>query len=124
MERKLIKKTDIIAVCAVLAACLIFLGVTGLSSRSLTATVTVNGSVLHSVSLGSVKEPYELTTPTDPETVILISPDGIEFKSSGCDNQLCVKSGKLTRKGAAAVCLPARVVITLTGQGGVDAITY
>ncbi len=124
MERKLLRKKDVIAAVVILAVCAVCLFAGRFSGGGLVAEITVNGEVVNSIELSGVKAQYDIVTGTVPETVITVFPDGIAFKSSQCDNQLCVKSGKITRKGAAAVCLPARVVITLKGENGVDAITY
>ena len=50
--------------------------------------------------------------------VTIISENGaIWFESSGCPDQICVRSGKLSRAGESAACLPAGVVIKVeSGQ--------
>ena len=44
--------------------------------------------------------------------------------SSGCPDQICVHAGRLSRPGDSAVCLPARVALTIEGEGMPDAVTY
>ena len=41
-----------------------------------------------------------------------------------CRDQVCVRTGTLTHAGQAAVCLPHRVILKLTGTStdGIDAI--
>ena len=49
----------------------------------------------------------------------------VRIAESNCHDQVCVRTGWLTRAGQASVCLPSRVVVKLTGQqadNGVDAI--
>lgn len=49
----------------------------------------------------------------------------VRMAESNCQDQVCVRTGWLTRAGQASVCLPSRVVVKLTGQeddNGVDAI--
>lgn len=122
---KLLKKSDIIlaAVLAVIcAATLIFMGSSG---KNLTATVSVDGEVYEVIDLSEVEGELVIVTPTDPETVIKASKNAVWFESSQCENQLCVNSGKLSKNGAAAACLPAKTVITVEGaEKPVDAVTY
>lgn len=57
----------------------------------------------------------------------LVEIDGrrVRIQQAGCTDQVCVRTGWLTRAGQAAVCLPNRVIVRLTGAAendGVDAI--
>lgn len=49
--------------------------------------------------------------------VIEIDGRQVRFASSDCPDQVCVRTGTLTRAGQMAVCLPNRVVVRLTGAG-------
>lgn len=125
MKRKLLAKADMWVLAAVVLLCGgAWLWQQRPSSEALTAVITVNGEVLQTVNLDGVGAPYEIVTPTVPETVIGVEKGAVCFKSSQCENQLCVHSGRLSKKGTAAACLPAGVVITVTGGSGLDAITY
>ena len=47
----------------------------------------------------------------------------VRFSASDCPDQVCVRTGTLTRAGQTAVCLPNRVVVRLTGgTAEVDAV--
>ena len=89
--------------CAVLLA---------LSPAGTTAVVEVDGQVVLSRELSQLAGTVEL------------SPKGAAITSAGCPDQVCVRTGMLTRAGEAALCLPARVSLRLTGDGGVDGATY
>ena len=41
---------------------------------------------------------------------------------SPCRDKLCVRAGWLERPGAAAVCLPQRVIVEIRGVAGVDGV--
>lgn len=125
MNKKLFSLRDIILAVIVICVCAAVYFVSGSAGKGLTVTVTVSGETVHTAKLDNVKEPYFFKTETVPETVIRISSDGVCFESSECENQLCVKSGTLTRAGSTAVCLPAGTSITLTSEkDGVDAVTW
>ena len=65
-----------------------------------------------------------VTPDTDPKDVIKIKDGAVGFEDADCRDKLCVKSGKLTRPGDTAACLPAGVVIRLEGaEKGHDALT-
>lgn len=122
---KLLKKSDIILAAIVAVVCAAALIYMGSSGQSLTATVSVDGEIYDIINLSGLESEIVIVTPTDPETVIKASKNAIWFENSQCDNQLCVNSGKLSKNGAAAACLPAKTVITVEGaEKPVDAVTY
>lgn len=57
---------------------------------------------------------------------ILIENDGVSFVESECKDKLCIKKGKLKRKGDTMACVPQRVVVTVRGekQDDFDIATY
>ena len=65
-------------------------------------------------------EGYHDTITIEGETVTnVIEIDGktVRFAQSDCPDQVCVRTGTLTRAGQLAVCLPNRVVVRLIGAG-------
>lgn len=42
---------------------------------------------------------------------------------SDCPEKRCVRQGRIARAGQLVVCVPNRVVVRLTGRGGLDGIT-
>ena len=124
MKNRLIKKADIVAVSIIVILCAAAIMITRLSGDGLKAQITVDGAVLESVDLNNIAEPYTVITDTSPETEITVEKGAIYFSRSECENQYCVGSGRLSSKGATAVCLPAKVVISVTADKSVDAVTY
>lgn len=119
-----LKKGDLVITAAVLLlAGLIFLPFALAPSHGLTCEITQDGEVIRRVRLGAG---YTDTVTIEGETVtnvIRIDGDTVWFASSDCPDQVCVRTGKLTRAGQAAVCLPNRVVVRLIGaQDEVDAV--
>lgn len=73
-----------------------------LLTEGLHETVTIDGSV---------------------QNVIEIDGRTIRFSESTCPDQVCVRTGTLTRSGQTAVCLPNRVIVRLRGgEPEVDAV--
>ena len=55
--------------------------------------------------------------------VIVLSGRTAAMQSADCRDQVCVRTGTLTRAGQVAVCLPNRVVLRITGgTSEIDAI--
>lgn len=81
---------------------------------------------------GEIVQTVKLTDAADEQIVIEgtvtnhieITADGVRFAESNCPDQVCVRSGLLTRAGQSAVCLPNRVIVRLTGAAApeVDAV--
>jgi hypothetical protein len=49
---------------------------------------------------------------------LLLEPGAISFYSSNCPDQICVRTGKLTKPGQVAVCLPGKVSVRILSDGG------
>ena len=74
-------------------------------------------------------ERVELTDSTDRtidlggHNVIVLSGRTAAMQSADCRDQVCVRTGTLTRAGQVAVCLPNRVVLRIAGETSeIDAI--
>lgn len=121
MQRKFIKKADIIFVAAVLCVCTAFLLWRSLSSQSVTAVIYANGQEYERIELD---EGVERTVAPVEGVVIKIENGSVRFESSDCPDELCVKTGTLSHAGDTAACLPKGVVIRLEGESRRhDAIT-
>ena len=102
----------------------------GTAGGGLQAAVRQNGAVVKTISLSALDSPLTYTAEGDGDkaVTILMEPDGVRVTQSGCKDQICVKTGKLTRSGQTAVCLPAKVTVELISAGkaesdGIDAVT-
>lgn len=124
MNIKLIRKGDIILALCIAVLCAAIWGLASLDGGGLTAVITVDGSEYKTVNLNNVESGYTLELDTEPAVIVGVDKGAIWFAGSGCPDKLCVKAGKLTHRGSAAACLPAKTVITITGKGAVDAETY
>ncbi len=52
---------------------------------------------------------------------VVFYPDGAAVTDSQCPDKICVHTGKLTKAGETAICLPAKVVLRLEGTSETDA---
>lgn len=74
-------------------------------------------------------ERVKLTDETDREidldghNVIVLAGKTARMESADCHDQVCVRTGTLTRAGQVAVCLPNRVILKIVGETSeIDAI--
>ena len=116
------KKRDFIIIAAALllaAAVFLFFLPKGETGR-LYAEISKNGEVIASLPLDT---DAEYVVNGDYENVVTIADGSAFFSSSNCPNEDCVHTGKLTKAGQLAVCLPNGVTLRIVGgEGDVDAI--
>ena len=123
MNVKLFRKGDIAVIAIIIIAAIAFAYFSFSDSENLQAVITVDGEVVETLDLSSVKERIVITPETEPKVVIVAENGEIRFDSAECEDRLCVNSGSLKKGGDTAVCLPAKTVITVMGYD-VDAVVY
>lgn len=129
---KIWKPLDAIIICAVLAAAAacFFIMAGGTAHGGLKAVVRQSGAVVKTIDLSALDSPASYTVMGDGNlpVTILVEPGGVRVSQSGCKDQICVKTGKLTYSGQTAVCLPAKVTVELISgsqaeHDKIDAVT-
>ncbi len=103
------KKGDIVIIVSVAAAFIASVVLLiGLSGQGSTVTVKQNNEIVYSEKLS-----YDVTVTLDTNTVVI--KDGIVYMSNAtCKNQVCVNSGKISKKGESIVCLPNKVIVEIS----------
>lgn len=124
--KKLFMSRDLIVIAAVLVLCAGFYGVKHFSgSAAPVAYVTEGGELKEQISLNEVTEPRKIDLGGKYNVTLLVEPGSISFLSSDCHDKICIHSGKLSKNGDTAACLPAGVVVTVkNGEKEFDAISY
>lgn len=110
----------------VLAAGVLYLGLS-LTPQGTKAIVERSGEVVLERDLSQLSQPetYTLKGEQGIEVTVEFSSQGAAVTASGCPDQVCVRTGQLTKAGETAVCLPARITLRLEGSGDtVDATVY
>lgn len=121
MNRKMVRPADFVLIAAVLCAAAGFLIWSFVQpSQGLVVVVRQDGAVIERIPLEKAGAGIEIVPDCEPAVHIRVETDGVFFEEADCPDQLCVRTGKLTRAGQSAVCLPARVTVTLEGQTGDD----
>ena len=110
----------IIAVVLLLAAALTAVLAAGTQGDRLYAEVWQDNQLVERVAL---TDGTDRTIDLDGHNVIVLSGKSARMASADCRDQVCVRTGTLTRAGQVAVCLPNRVVLKIVGETGeIDAI--
>ena len=92
----------------------------GASGDRLYAEVWQDNTLVERVEL---TDSTDRTIDLDGHNVIVLSGRTAAMQSADCRDQVCVRTGTLTRAGQVAVCLPNRVVLRITGETSeIDAI--
>lgn len=112
----LLKGDIALIVCLCFLIVLLFVPSFGVTDEKLTAEIYLNGEIVKTVSL-SETEGEEITV---GNCELLIEKDGVSFIRSDCRDKLCIKRGKLKRKGDTMACVPEKVVAVIKSENKDD----
>ena len=121
---KFFKRADVIVIAAAAVICLVFaLFFTDLFggkavSGKLYADIYYRSELILTIDL-SAAEAGDFSLPQLPEVVFRVYPDhSIAFIQSDCPDQICVKTGKISRPGQFAACMPNQVLVKIVSPSG------
>ncbi|WP_298485412.1 NusG domain II-containing protein [uncultured Ruminococcus sp.] len=123
----MVKRKDLIwaaVFAAVIAACLIFIFLTGGKSGENSAEIYEDGKLVKTIAdLDPEKEySFEIKTKNGTNTVS-VGGGSIWVSSADCSNQTCVHAGKISIAGQTVICAPHKLVIKVVGETSADAMT-
>lgn len=125
---KLFSRYDLLVLIAISALAIILLIPNIFSGDKLTATITVDGEVVETIDLNKSTGIREIKLQSNPEVKIRVENGKIRVSEAECHDKLCVNCGWLETDGATAVCLPAKVVVSVdshkSDSKAPDVITY
>lgn len=124
---KLIKKADIILIVLLLLVCAALLIPKQFDKTPVKAVVYKDGKVVKEIDLSSVKEPYDFDLGSTPKAVLKVENGSICYSYADCHDKLCINSGKLSKPGDTAACLPSKTLVVIEGEKSSDepdVITY
>lgn len=113
--KKIFSRADVVLILVVLLCSLLWLAAYRFwQPDTLQVVVEKDGNVVFSREMRALTEPVTLTV-EGTSVRVYIDSEGACILSSDCHDQVCVRAGKLCRAGDAAVCLPNRVSVRITG---------
>jgi hypothetical protein len=126
-EKEIFRKTDLLVIILLLLfSLLIYLFFLSVPNGS-QAVIKSGDEVIGTYLLSSVTGEKIITVKGDQniEVTISITSSGARVVSSGCPDKTCVRTGLISKSGETAVCLPARVSVTITGgSSDNDGVTF
>ena len=98
----------------------------GRDSGSLTAVVTADGEELDRFAPADLAAGPRTYAHNGYTLTVTAEDGGLRVSEADCPTQDCVHTGTISRSGQSIVCLPARIIIQLSGgqadPGGVDVV--
>ncbi len=95
----------------------LFLFILVFPKKATTVTVTKDGVIVKTLSISENCE-FEI----DGNLTVCIENGEVYVKESHCKDKICEKTGKISKQGSSIICLPQKIVISLSGEGDFDAL--
>ncbi len=126
MKDKINKKVkwDMILIALLIVICAIIFGVIQIFVKKDgdTAVVKVDGRIVQEMDL-KIDNAVEVGGYQGGINKIEVKDGKVRMTTADCPDELCVKTGWISKTGETIVCLPHRVVVEIKGgSGGVDSI--
>ncbi len=111
------KKKDILIIVLALAAALLLYGISQISGGASAATVvvTVDGQEVLRRPM-AVEDSYEIRQEDGSVNIIAVEDGAVYMKEANCRDGLCIRQGKMKNAAKTIVCLPHKLVVSLTGD--------
>ena len=122
--RSLIKIADVFIIAFVITIAIVLIVFnTRKSSEDYIAVITVDGHVTERINLKTAEDRV-IVLDTSPVVTLEIKNSKIAFVDSLCPDSTCEKCGYLQKPGDTAACVPAKTIVTITGEsvGKIDAV--
>ena len=124
-SRQIFKTKDVILLAILLIVAIVaFFIIHSKPNENLEAVIVKDNQTYKIINLNEVEQPYQINIDGSIPVIISVEKNSIYFKNSECPDKICVNTGRLSKAGDIAVCLPAKVSIELRGnQKEFDSIT-
>lgn len=119
-ERKLLRLRDIFVIVFIIAAVFVFYAL--LPESGETAVVSHNGDVIAEIPLDGSGE---YVFPQVPDMVFTAGDGAVSVTESNCGDKTCMRTGKISKRGEAIICVPNKVIVEIKGspkESDVDAV--
>lgn len=124
MKRKFFTVFDAALLFLLIFACAALFWFAAQRSRGGVAVIEQNGVELCRLPLRGGQGKTTYTTAGELPVTITVEDGEAWFETAACPDQICVRTGRLSRSGEAAACLPAGVVLRIEGEAdNADAMT-
>lgn len=102
------KKGDIAIICSVVAVFILSIALLiAFSKQGSRVVIKQNNKVVFNESI-TINQIFDTGTNT-----VVIKDGEVYMESASCKNQICVNTGKISKKGESIVCLPNKVIVEI-----------
>lgn len=119
--KSILKPGDFIIVIMVISLALVSTAVfTQKQSDFSRVVISKDGKVLYDINLNEVNDRIDIKNLSEYNELIVVEHGRVRFEVSDCPDQVCVRTGWISRPGQTAVCLPAGIIIKIVGEAKED----
>lgn len=112
--RKLICKRDIFIIVLLIAVfCAVFAVWRKTGGGALTAVITADKDVIDRISLD---KDGDIEYPELPGVIFRVENGTVRILQNDCGVLTCVRTGAISRKGEAIICMPKKIVVEIEGE--------
>ncbi len=112
--RKLICKRDIFIIVSLIAVfCAAFALWRKTGDSALTAVITADKDVIDRIDLD---KDCDIEYPELPGVVFRVENGTVRICENDCGDLTCVRTGAISRKGEAIICMPKKIVVEIKGE--------
>lgn len=128
MESKIFRRKDLILIlpCLIIAGFILLWYYQQPSAIGI-AVVEKDGQEVCRIDLSKQQKEEIISIGGKMNVKLKVEPGAISFYQSDCPDKICIRTGKLTKPGQSAVCLPGKVSVRIiaknTSQKAYDAYT-
>lgn len=91
---------------------------------SLKCVIKVDGKIYKEIKLSPDYNNYVEINSRFGYNKISIEGNTVKIIESDCDDKLCVSEGEISKPFGSLVCLPARLIVYIEGNSGLDYVSY
>ena len=125
MEKKAFCRKDLLIIIPVLIiAAITFLGNYLQPPSAAVAIVEKNGTEFCRIDLQKQKSIQIINVGGPMNIKLKAEPGAISFYHSDCPDQICERTGKISKPGQTAVCLPGKVSVRIVSRNASSGKTY
>lgn len=120
-DRKLLRTRDAFIIVLIAAAVFVFYALLPESGGE-TAVISRDGGVIAELDLDANGF---YTCPEVPDMVFSVENGTVSVIESGCGDKTCMRTGKISKRGEAIICVPNKIIVEIKGnssESDVDAV--
>ena len=112
-NRKLLNVKDLLIIALLLGLAFGAILLRRTDSKASWAVITLDGAVVDRIP---IEAEGSYVFPDIPGMTFTVSDGAVSVTESGCKDKVCVRTGAVSHRGEAVICVPNRVAVTVEGS--------